>query len=136
MKVFVKDVMQEDVKTVGAELRLADLVGRFASDDVSGFPVVAGDQVAGVVSSTDVFRSADKLESLRVEDIMCRDVVSVSPATTLHDAAATMSEKRIHRLMVLENEKLVGVLSALDIVRACGNDLIDISFTPPPIRDF
>lgn len=136
MKVFVKDVMQSDVKTVSAELSLKELAARFAIDDVSGFPVLDADELSGVVSTTDVFRSVDNLNSHTVKDIMNRDVVSVSPTTTLHDAAATMSQKGIHRLLVLDDDKLVGVLSALDIVRACGNDRIDISFTPPPIRDF
>lgn len=136
MKVFVNNVMQTDVKTVSPNLRLSELVNRFADDDVSGFPVVDEGQLFGVVSSTDVFRVADKLESLTVKDIMSVDVVSVSPKSTLHDAAATMSDNGIHRVVVLDDEKLVGVLSALDIVRACGNDRIDISFTPPPTLDF
>lgn len=136
MKVFAKDVMQSEVKTVAADLPLTELVARFAGDDVRGFPVIDSDQLCGVVSTTDVFRAFDKLESLSVKDVMNKDVVSVSPSTTLHEAAAIMSDKGIHRVLVLDENKIVGVLSALDIVRACGNDRIDISFTPPPIRDF
>jgi CBS domain-containing protein len=152
-------------------MKLADLERRFAADNVSGYPVVDGSTLRGVVSALDIIRqvcqeraeaelttafyedeTGMEFESLssdwvsaqvgkrvdheRVSDVMSSNVISVSPETSLHDVAALMNEKKIHRVLVVKDQCLVGLISSLDIVRACGDDLVDISFTPPKILDF
>lgn len=77
-----------------------------------------------------------RTDQLFVRDVMKEHVISVAPDTPLHDVAALMSEKGIHRVLVIEDKRLVGVISSIDVVRACGNDRIDISFTAPPTLDF
>lgn len=77
-----------------------------------------------------------RMDHLTVADVMNSNVISVTSDTTLHDVAALMNKEKIHRVLVIDDGKLVGLLSSLDIVRACGNDLVDISFTAPEIRDF
>ena len=59
---------------------------------------------------------AARFERLRVRDAMVRDVVSVSPAASLAEAARLMVERRVHRLLVLEGGRLAGLVSALDLV--------------------
>lgn len=55
---------------------------------------------------------------LHVADLMVKDVVSVAPQATLQEAAACMVERRVHRLLVLQEGRLVGIVSALDLLRA------------------
>lgn len=172
MKVFAKDVMQKEVKTVRPDLPMADLERQFVDDNVSGFPVVDSDQsVLGVVSAKDVlthvcenrkdvemstgfydedahmeFSSVNsdwvsaevgkRGDHLHVSDLMTDHVISVTSQTSLHDVAAIMSKKKIHRVLVIDDGRLVGIVTSSDIVRACGNESIDISFTAPPILDF
>lgn len=172
MKVFAKDVMQKDVKTVRPDLTLADLERRFVDDGLSGFPVVdANGTVLGVVSIRDVLKhvcderkdletsasfydkeahvdlssvsndwiSAEvgkRADHLLVQDLMNSAVVSVTSDTSIHDVATLMSEKKVHRVPVIDDGRLIGIVSSTDIVRACGNDDIDISFTAPEILDF
>lgn len=172
MKVFAKDVMQKDVKTVRQDLAMADLERRFIADNVSAFPVVDSDQsVQGIVTARDVLAHVCELRSevemstsfydeeghadftsllddwvsaevgkradhLCVRDLMTEDVISVPSSMSLHEVAALLTEKKIHRVLVIDDRRLVGIVSTSDIVRACGNDLIDISFKPPEILDF
>lgn len=172
MKVFAKDIMEKNVKTVRSDLSFPDLERRFVDDDVSGFPVVDSDQtIRGVVSASDVLAhvcearghvemstafydedphfefgsvsddwvSAEvgkRTDHLFVRDVMNPHVISVTPDTSIHDVAALMTDSKIHRVLVIDNKILVGVISSTDIVRACGNPNIDISFTAPPILDF
>lgn len=58
------------------------------------------------------------LDEHTVEEVMSPLTFSVSPDTPLRDAAALMEQKRVHRLLVMESESLVGILTAWDIVRA------------------
>ena len=171
MKVFAKDVMQDNVKSVWSGLSLADLERRFVDDNVSGFPVVDNGTIRGVVTASDVLshlceerREAEvstgfydddsktefaslasdwvssevgkRTDHLHVKDVMNGDVISVSSDTPLHEVAALMTEKAIHRVLVVDDHDLVGIISSLDIVRACGRKDVDISFTAPKILDF
>jgi CBS domain-containing protein len=58
-----------------------------------------------------------RMERLCVRDVMIRDVITVAPDLPLAKAAQLMIERRIHRLPVVENGKLVGIVSSLDFTR-------------------
>jgi len=58
---------------------------------------------------------------MKVRDIMTRSIISVSPTQPLSEAADLMLEKKIHRLLVIEDNKLVGVISATDFARLYSN---------------
>lgn len=60
----------------------------------------------------------DRLEQLRVEDFMTPDVVTVPPDAPIREIARAMRANRVHRVLVIEDGVLVGVISALDLVGA------------------
>ncbi len=60
---------------------------------------------------------AERLEHLRVRDVMVHHVIQVAPGAPLLEAARRMVENRVHRVIVIEEGRLVGLLSALDLVR-------------------
>ena len=65
-------------------------------------------------------REWDPLAEHTVADAMSRWVVSVAPETSVVTAARLMTSSRIHRVVVLDRDRLCGVLSTLDLVRAVG----------------
>jgi CBS domain-containing protein len=58
-----------------------------------------------------------RMERRRVRDVMIQDVVSVPPDLPVAKAAQLLLERRIHRLPVVENGKLVGIVSSLDFAK-------------------
>lgn len=60
---------------------------------------------------------AARLRQLRVRDVMTEEVIAVAPDAEVAEAARTMTARRIHRLLVLEGERLVGIVSSLDLLR-------------------
>lgn len=64
---------------------------------------------------------AARMALLHVRDAMTPEVVAVAAETPLREAAATMAARRIHRLLVTDAGRLVGILSALDVVRLVGD---------------
>jgi CBS domain-containing protein len=58
-----------------------------------------------------------RMERLRVRDVMIEDVLTVTPELPVAKAAQLLIERRIHRLPVVENGKLVGIVSSLDFTR-------------------
>lgn len=127
----VADQMTKDVVTLDANdtLHVADDVMGLAR--IRHMPVVDdGGAVVGLVSQRDLFRGAlaralgygdfaqqKLLGMLRVKDVMSTDVVSTPPDASLASAAKTMTEKKIGCLVVVEEDRLVGILTESDFVR-------------------
>lgn len=59
----------------------------------------------------------ERLEAMKVEDVMSHSPITVTGATPLVDLARTLVERRIHRLPVVEDGRLVGILTSTDLVR-------------------
>lgn len=99
------------------------------TEGVSSVPVQDGDRLVGIISLTDLLRvgireagSAAQAKTLTfptraVAEEMTPTVVTITPETSLADAARVMREKLIHRLFVTQESKLVGVLSTTDLMR-------------------
>lgn len=66
--------------------------------------------------SHDVEDFQDRLGELRVEDAMTRGVVAVAPETPVAEVARRMREERVHRVLVMEKDVLIGIVSTFDLV--------------------
>lgn len=127
----VREVMSREVSTLDANenLSIADDVMNLGR--IRHMPVVdeAG-ALVGIVSQRDIFRGAlarllgygDRAQSkliatLSVKDVMTRDPVTIGPDAQLSEAAQTLYEKKYGCLVVVENEKIVGILTESDFVR-------------------
>lgn len=132
----VKDIMVKEVATLDIEdeLSLANDIMRLGR--IRHLPVVAGEKVVGIISERDLFRSSlaqalgygDKdtrevMKTLRIKDVMVKQVVSISPDVHLRDAVALMVERKIGCLPVVEDGKLVGLITETDILVQYCKDL-------------
>jgi len=64
-------------------------------------------------------RSSDRVknaEDVKVEEIMTKNIITVSPEKSLEDAADVMTTNKIKKLPVVENGKLVGIITATDLI--------------------
>lgn len=127
----VAELMQPNVRTISSDACVADVVVSLADGHISGLPVVdKGGRIIGVVSATDVLTAeaeteADSpavgrqlIEETSVRDIMTPRPYIVAPDEDVREAARQMLYAEVHRLFVAEGDRLVGVLSTTDIVRA------------------
>jgi len=62
-------------------------------------------------------RVGQRLEGLKVADVMVHDLITVSPDAPLREVAATLVEHHIHRVPVVEDGRLLGIVSSLDLAR-------------------
>jgi CBS domain-containing protein len=125
----VRDLMQVAVKTVGSNAAVGDAIVTLADSHISAVPVVdAAGRMVGVVSSTDILTSEAEacdctereslFENTSVSDIMTPRPLTVSPDAEVREAAQQMLYADIHRLFVVEDGRVVGVISTSDIMRA------------------
>lgn len=121
-----RDFMQTDVLTVSPETSLVDIHRMLVQEEIHGAPVVDDDgRVCGVITSLDLLRpGADDLEPalLTAADVMTREVVAVSPDMPVAEVAQTMREQHVHRVLVIEDHELLGILTTFDLLRAFVRD--------------
>lgn len=149
------DVMTRRVVTVRPETPLVDAVKRMLDHSISGLVVVDGQgRVAGILSEGDLLRRAEtgterrrprwlefvigsrrladefvRTHGRSVGELMTRSVINVAEETPLEEIVKLFEERGIKRVPVLRGEKLVGILSRADLLRALLRAL------PPPSEE-
>lgn len=126
---LVRDVMHEGVITCKPDTPVTDVIHTMNEYDISALVVVddAGYAV-GVVSRTDLVNAGfvapylHHFRGMTAEHLMSSPVIAVGPDTPLTEAAQILREKRIHRLVVVNEEdpnhlRPIGILSVTDLVR-------------------
>ncbi|WP_445474347.1 CBS domain-containing protein [Methanococcoides methylutens] len=122
----IKDVMTRGVVTVPMESNAVEIARTMADNNVSAIIAIEENgETFGVISDVDILRKMkDKnWEISSVEDIMSDSVETISPSSTLRDAADLMVDKKVHRLIVMSEETVgasyrpIGIISARDIIK-------------------
>ncbi len=140
----VKDIMVKEVATldIDDELSLANDIMRLGR--IRHLPVVSGDHLVGIISERDLFRSSlaqalgyrnqetrEVMKTLRIRDVMVGKVITVTPDLELREAVALMVERKIGCLPVVQDDKLLGLITETDILMQYCKDLGGC-FTPGP----
>jgi len=114
---FVEQVMTTPAVAVGPEAYAGDATALLQEGGFRHLPVVRFGRLIGMVSERDlrVARALD--EEPRVGTIAHEDVVTVHPGTAIEDAAALMLRHKIGALPVVEDDRLVGIVTESDIFR-------------------
>lgn len=122
----VRDVLESKgrkVWTIGPEGSVYEALAFMAEKDVGALIVVEdGGRVAGILSERDYARKiilkGASSRTTQVKDIMTSQVICVSPEQTLEECMALMTAKRVRHLPVLEFNRLAGLVSIGDVVKA------------------
>jgi CIC family chloride channel protein len=124
----VADVMQTNVRTIYQDQMVAEAISLMAELHVSGLPVVdTTERVVGVLSTSDILQAEAEsagddrrnlIDNTPVGEIMTPRPLMVAPSATIHEVAQQMLYAEVHRLFVEDGDKMVGVVSQTDLVRA------------------
>ncbi|MBX5457342.1 MAG: CBS domain-containing protein [Thermogemmatispora sp.] len=115
---IARDIMTRTVYTIRPEASAQEAARLLDQKRISGAPVVDEDgRLIGMVTEADIISKVNR-EGLRVADIMSHELIVVSEETPLEEIAALLSERKIKRVPVVENGRLVGIVSRADIVHA------------------
>ena len=121
----VKEIMTSDVITTTPDVDVICAFEKLMKHKISSLPVIEDDKLVGIITATDVGHNLilDKYElGTSVKEIMIKPVVTVSPEDSLEEAIKIMKEGVsssgiLNQLPVLENDKLVGIISDGDIIQ-------------------
>jgi acetoin utilization protein AcuB len=120
-KMLVRDWMSKDVVWIRPEATIQDALKMMKHYGIRHLPVKEGDGTfVGWITDSDV-RSvliASMIEQLTVADVMIREPYIASPEDHLEDVAFVMITKKIGGLPVLEGDRVVGVITVIDVLKA------------------
>lgn len=130
--ISVRDRMSRRVHTVRPEAHLSEAAKLMRARKIRHLPVVDREgRLVGMITARDLrqvlFAPAVQderqdvrgvLEALSVRDVMTRGVMSVRGTTSIRDAARLMYERKLGALPVVEGERLVGIVTETDVLRA------------------
>ena len=128
-RLHVSSVMVKDVISVPETMQLADVAKLMLDEGIGSVPVMDDDKMVGIVSKADFVTLADGIafDKITVKEIMCKDLTVVAPAERLVHARRLMLEAHVGRLPVIEDEKVIGMVTSKDLMRA----FIDFRKTVP-----
>ncbi len=127
----VSEIMNPDVISVTPRDRVCDIIDLFLEKNITGAPVIDQGEVTGIISRKDILPlittfdlDCSSLEQIRrtcahyVSDHMRTKVITVSPVEDVEKCALIMIDNSINRLPVIDDNKLVGIITRGDILKA------------------
>ncbi len=116
--VTVGDMMSSPVTTVPPTLPVSQVITMMYSSKHLGFPVVERDTLIGMVTLADInhMTSIDR-EAMQVRDVMTRDPITLPPTAPLIDALKIMSARNFGRIPVVQDGKILGIVTRTDIIK-------------------
>jgi len=116
----VAEVMNKNVVTCHPSEKLGVIINKFELFHIAGMPVAEKGSLCGIITQTDVLRAVKEgsIQDVAVKDVMTSDIVVVSPTDSATHVARLMVEKKINRIPVVENGKLVGIVTRGDLIKA------------------
>jgi class 3 adenylate cyclase len=124
-KTLVRDIVAElnqEVQTVSREASVSEAVSKMRDCNIGALPVLDGEQLLGIFTERDVLlRVVDRdldPKCTAVWEVMTSDPIFVDPRSTVEEALATMTQKRVRHLPVAEKNRLLGLVSSGDLTTA------------------
>lgn len=131
----LRDIMTEDVLTLQPDVSIREAAEIFSTERLGGAPVVVNGRIVGMLSASDLLEFIASLPAepaeIRdrtergildehvVEEAMTRAPIrSLAPDDPVGLAADVMKHERLHRLPIVEDGRVVGIISTVDLVRA------------------
>jgi len=117
---FVEDVMQKNVIAIDSSMSTKDAANMMTDAKVGCLVVTKNNAPVGIITERDLVRrviATDKLTSTIVSEIMSTPLITAKPDYTLWELAQMMKTKSIHKIPIEKDNRLVGMITATDIVK-------------------
>lgn len=136
---LVKDVMTTNVITIPSSLSIAEAKRMMSSNGVDRLPVVDQGKLVGIISShrlesispskatsLSVWEISYLLYKTKVKEVMEKNVITVTPETTVEDAVSLGQASNVGSVVVVDNEFVVGILTTYDLFYKIVNPVLGI----------
>lgn len=120
MNETVSSIMTTQLVTVNADDKLSKVRDILTKKRIHHVPVVEGSKLIGIVTTGDLMwlnKSFDEYDSINVSDVMTRKIATLDPDDKIGSAAEVLLENLFHCIPIVEDGKLVGLVTAHDVLK-------------------
>jgi CBS domain-containing protein len=118
--VIVRDIMSKDVRVVRPDTTIKEVVATMNKFNIGSIIVIQGERPVGIITERDILRKQVEpclaQETLTARHIMTSPLQTINEDASIEEAAKLMAKKKVKRLPVISNDKIVGIVSYTDIV--------------------
>lgn len=111
----VSDIMNK-VVAIEENTALKEAAKIMTDRNIGSLIILKGDKIRGIITDRDILRNISK-SSQKVSVIMTRDVITIDENESIDNAAIIMSENNIRKLPVISEGKVIGIITATDIIK-------------------
>jgi CBS domain-containing protein len=115
----VRDLMVSRVVTIEPGTGVVDAAKRMIQEEKGPLPIVEGERPVAIVTDRDIIAhvvaEGRDPKSIQVDDIASRELVTIGPEQDINEARRLMDEHELDRILVVEDDRLVGIISEADI---------------------
>ena len=116
----VSEVMTKEVVTVGPHYNVADVASLMDAKGIGSVIVLEEERVLGILTERDILKvigAGEDPKNVAAHEALIGDLYTITPDASVEDAAGQMTQARVRHLPVIEDDKIVGILSIRDVVR-------------------
>ena len=119
----VRLIMTKNVVSVKSSSKISEAVKLMKEKNLGGLPVVDEEnRVRAIITERDIANMfADRMSGIKVSELMSEKVVTALPKTTIFEAEKTMATQGFRRLPIVSDGKIMGIITAMDIIRFFGS---------------
>ncbi len=111
----------QSVWTISSDATVLDALKLMAEKQIGSVVVVNGNTVAGIFTERDYARKVglkdERPSAIKIEDVMSRDLITITPDTSINNCMSLITDNRVRHLPVMEGNQLVGLVSIGDVVK-------------------
>lgn len=115
---LLKEIMQKRVITISPDATIRDAAKKMKDYRIGYLLITNGESIKGCITDRDLvlwLATGKEPDSTRIESIMQANIVTATPDTDVYDASKIMARKKIRRLPIVENSRLIGLVSVSDL---------------------
>ncbi|MGC8895575.1 MAG: CBS domain-containing protein [Candidatus Bathyarchaeia archaeon] len=119
----VRLIMTKNVASVKTSSKISEAVKIMKEKNLGGLPVVDEEnRVRAIITERDIANMfANRMSGVKVSELMSEKVVTALPKTTIFEAEKTMATQGFRRLPIISDSKIMGIITAMDIIRFFGS---------------
>ena len=119
---IVEEIMSDEVHTISPEMTVKQAAEAMSNKKIGSLIVIDDTKLRGIITERDIMIkvvSAGKdAGKMKIKDVMTKDVIYIEPNSDVDEAAQKMVDNKIKKLPVVSDNRLIGIITAMDIVTA------------------
>lgn len=124
IKLKIENIMSKDLVVLDINSLVEQVAKKMKEYDIGFVPISDNSKIVGVITDRDIVTKIIANNDNKIKSYISKNLVKININSSIEDAAKLMGEKRIKRLLVEDNNKLVGIVSLSDILHNINSDIV------------